>query len=340
MPQTRWVRNLFAYNAWANDLVMQCVAKLHAADFMLETTLPFRSIREQARHLLDVQVWWHSVLAAVPYVEPPPPYTLSARDLVTLIDASGNALYSYAAGLTEKKMERPVSARDDDGVLHRWAPSHLIVHIVNHGTQHRAELGVVLSDMGHSPGDVDYGHFCDTSGSEQAGPQTIMRTLYDYNEWANNRVLEALEGLPDDELRAAGAIGSSSIGMKMMHLLGAQVGWLSIWQRHAPRIALPSRDGAEFGKNIAAWLRLSDEAIRDFVGGIDDGTLGETRTDNEDGHNAAVQTNRSMLLWDMMYHVMNHGTQHRAEVGAALADRGRSPGDLDFIDYTALLQPV
>ena len=35
----------------------------------------------------------------------------------------------------------------------------------------------------------------------------------------------------------------------------------------------------------------------------------------------------------MLVHVVNHGTQHRAEAGVLLTAEGRSPGELDLIYY-------
>ena len=39
----------------------------------------------------------------------------------------------------------------------------------------------------------------------------------------------------------------------------------------------------------------------------------------------------TLLLWQMMTHVANHGTQHRSEAAAMLTAFDRSPGYLDLI---------
>jgi uncharacterized damage-inducible protein DinB len=42
------------------------------------------------------------------------------------------------------------------------------------------------------------------------------------------------------------------------------------------------------------------------------------------------------LLWELMAHVANHGTQHRSEAAMTLTAVGRSPGDLDLLDFVDL----
>ena len=68
-----------------------------------------------------------------------------------------------------------------------------------------------------------------------------------------------------------------------------------------------------------------EEAMRDYQGSLRDADLDRVVT----YHNTRGEQ-LSARLWHILYHVVNHGTQHRGEAAAMLTDLGHSPGDIDF----------
>lgn len=77
----------------------------------------------------------------------------------------------------------------------------------------------------------------------------------------------------------------------------------------------------------AAWATV-DQATQAFVEGLSDAESERIYTNNMP--NGMVFR---LPLWQMMLHVANHGTQHRSEVAVMLTGFGKSPGDLDLLDY-------
>jgi uncharacterized damage-inducible protein DinB len=55
-----------------------------------------------------------------------------------------------------------------------------------------------------------------------------MRELYQYNEWANTRLLDVASGLTDARLREDRP-GSESIAVTLLHVAQAQHGWWCFW---------------------------------------------------------------------------------------------------------------
>ncbi len=65
-----------------------------------------------------------------------------------------------------------------------------------------------------------------------------------------------------------------------------------------------------------------------------------TRPVATDGHGSRSRPikkgpQRSIPLWALNVHLVNHGTQHRSEVAMMLTDLGHSPGDLDMVFFLA-----
>jgi len=113
-------------------------------------------------------------------------------------------------------------------------------------------------------------------------------------------------------------VGERGLGEMLVHHLGASQRWRHSFQETGespePELdPLPTIDGCREGWEtewavVDAWL----PAITDgFVGYVHEG----------------------VPVWQMLVHVVNHGTQHRAEAATLLTAEGRSPGQLDLIYY-------
>jgi SAM-dependent methyltransferase len=67
----------------------------------------------------------------------------------------------FVAALTEHDLNRIVAYRNTRGQRWAYPPWQQMVHQVNHATQHRSEIALLLTRFGHSPGDLDLLVFVD-----------------------------------------------------------------------------------------------------------------------------------------------------------------------------------
>ena len=99
----------------------------------------------------------------------PLPAGLTPADLPTIaaVRHAGQDLAvarrSYIAGLDDAALAAPIRWQDgsETRTLLRWQG---LVQAANHGTQHRSEIAAMLTDFGHSPGDLDFGLWCRAAG--------------------------------------------------------------------------------------------------------------------------------------------------------------------------------
>lgn len=160
----------------------------------------------------------------------------------------------------------------------------------------------------------------------------VIRTLYSYNRWATERVLDAARRLTPEQLHARGEAGHGSIHNTLLHLISTQRSWLSWWDgsllaEEAYRFRLNPTDYPDLTSLRQAWEELERDT-QAFVSRLSDADLARVYEMPLPDGSVFRQT-----LWQMMLHVANHGTQHRSEVAAMLTHFDCSPGGLDLLYY-------
>lgn len=153
-----------------------------------------------------------------------------------------------------------------------------------------------------------------------------VRTVYRYNQWANGKVLDAAAQVSDEELARPRPSSGGSIANDLAHIVRAQETWFA-------RLAGEDRpepwDPPDAG--IISALRShyydSHERLHDYTQRLTEDELTRVINIEWQGETYTYRT------WQILLHLANHGTQHRAEVGIALLAINASPGDLDIDDF-------
>src|SRR5438477_5815100 len=96
-----------------------------------------------------------------------------------------------------------------------------------------------------------------------------LRRLVAYNQWANEKVLKAIDGMTAEELARPVDAYFGSVGKNLQHVLGAMRVWLARWKAEVPPSLQAPIAGAwtdEFGATHAAY-RVFAESLTDATAG-------------------------------------------------------------------------
>ena len=153
-------------------------------------------------------------------------------------------------------------------------------------------------------------------------PGTVRRHLA-YTEWATARLLGAARELPpQDLLRDFGTADKSVLGT-LTHLFGADRVWLARLQGGAqewPREYALEDLAADWGVVYARWQA--------WAAGSTEESLAERISYRDMKGNPWITP-----VWQIVLHVVNHGTHHRGQVAGFLRAMGRTPPPLDLIAF-------
>ena len=148
----------------------------------------------------------------------------------------------------------------------------------------------------------------------------------DYSGWASARLLEAAARLtPAERNRDFGTADRSVLGT-LVHIFGADRAWMARVRGQALVRYLAPED-YEFERLQSAWPALQRD-WRDWAAGLEEASVHECRTYQDLKGNTWTTP-----LWQIVLHVVNHGTHHRGQAAGFLRSMGHAPPALDLIAY-------
>lgn len=138
------------YTAWADVRVLDAAAKL--------TPAQWETVRGQFEHMLGTQLWWMQRWTGGSDAEPQVALP-TAAEACAAYDASHAALAAFVGALDEAGWLREEPWWKPWGYDHTLPVGEIVTQVAHHGAQHRSEIAMALTEMGASPGDLDFLNF-------------------------------------------------------------------------------------------------------------------------------------------------------------------------------------
>jgi uncharacterized damage-inducible protein DinB len=158
-----------------------------------------------------------------------------------------------------------------------------------------------------------------------------IQLLYEYDRWANNRVLQVVSALSAEQFTHDLGGSFRSVRDTLVHIIGGEWIWLAYWKEpsHSSMLLadLRKRRDALFNPdafpNVAAvqskWAEVEKEQA-EFV----------TRVTNESLEKMLPFRTTQIRLAHLMQHLANHSTYHRGQVALMMRQLDAEPLATDF----------
>lgn len=140
--------NYAAYNAWANDSVVNWLRNKPNAVLFEETPASFSSLVKTLSHILAVQEFWEAIVTETPlfsnrYLA----QEFDAEEIFTTIGAQSHKLTTLLGDLTDEDMTKEITL-DLPWAKGKLPRFEFLQHVFNHSTYHRGQLTTIGRNVG------------------------------------------------------------------------------------------------------------------------------------------------------------------------------------------------
>lgn len=149
------IKVMFRYSYWANKQILAQAKKVSNEALFAPRSLSWDSLAGTLIHTMDAEYGWRVLLESQGST---PLLTVDDFNNIDAIIArwqtEENDMWRYLDSLDDEKVNQTIHY-SGEGYSRTRVLWHCLLHVVNHGTQHRSECAVILTNLGHSPGEVD-----------------------------------------------------------------------------------------------------------------------------------------------------------------------------------------
>jgi uncharacterized damage-inducible protein DinB len=155
-----------------------------------------------------------------------------------------------------------------------------------------------------------------------------LKTLLDFHYWALDRVFTAAARLTPEQFTRDMGSSFKSVRDTLAHLYSAEWAWYQRWHGTSPTAMLPFDQFPDVRALRDTWSS-HESNMRAFMD-----TLTEADITRVIEYRTLTGAAGSSPIWQMVQHVVNHGSYHRGQLTTMFRQLGVEPGkSMDLIGY-------
>ena len=166
------IRDFFVHHRWAARKVMAQLEQCELVDLERQKFEGAASPMQTLRHMVQSEAYWTALfvrgdgaMEAARVFEP----ITTVAEMRSAWDGLYIELNPYLARLDNDELDRVFDVTFPGGKSFSPNVSQVVSQLTVHSSQHRAELALIASGLGHSPGELDLWDFLSETGPSAIG---------------------------------------------------------------------------------------------------------------------------------------------------------------------------
>jgi len=151
-----------------------------------------------------------------------------------------------------------------------------------------------------------------------------FRSFYEYHFSENRKLWDSyITSLSQEQFTQPSSYSQGSVRNQIVHVMNVDNAWFGDLRGHqnAPELNPPDTTDRDI---IRAYGDTVEARMRDYLAGLSDKMLSSKPLQGEDAN---------LVLWQVLLHVANHATDHRAQMLRQMNDLGIKTGPQDYVFY-------
>lgn len=163
-----YIKTIWDYNYWGHHKLLDCLETVSSEDFVKPVPYSIGSLHQQIVHVMWAEALWMSRIRAearINWTTETFPSLAAIRENWAIVEADWR---KFVANLKEEDLARIVESHSiSKGQSYQDKLPQILVHVVNHGTDHRSQMLRIIHDFGGKTFEQDMiYYFREKSGKE------------------------------------------------------------------------------------------------------------------------------------------------------------------------------